>query len=113
MHINLKSALSRLPLPATPSWPQGVWDTTAFSHGTMSAVAFTPRGHDYQTSHPQDELYIVMKGSGTLTIEDVPFVFVEGDMLFVPANKRHQFSQFSPDLITWAVFWGPPGGENP
>jgi oxalate decarboxylase/phosphoglucose isomerase-like protein (cupin superfamily) len=73
MHIDLKSALSHLPLPATPSWPQGVWDTTVVTHGTMSLIAFTPRGLDYQTTHPQDELYIVMRGSGTLLIEDTPY----------------------------------------
>ena len=112
MHIDLKSALSHLPLPATASWPQGVWDTTMFAHGTMSLVAFTPRGRDYQTTHPQDELYIIMKGSGTLVIEDIPYPFVEGDVLFVPATKQHRFSQFSQDLITWAIFWGPAGGEK-
>jgi mannose-6-phosphate isomerase-like protein (cupin superfamily) len=112
MHIDLKSALSHLPLPATTSWPQGVWDTTVFAHGTMSLIAFTPRGRDYQTSHQQDELYIVMKGSGTLMIEDTPYPFVEGDVLFVPATRQHYFSQFSQDLITWDVFWGPAGGEK-
>ncbi len=98
-------------LPATTAWPEGVWDKTVFSHGTMSVLVFTPRGRDYQTTHTQDELYIVMKGSGTLLIEDTPFPFVEGDVLFVPAGKHHRFVDFTPDLITWAIFWGPPGGE--
>ena len=49
--IGLKSALSSLPLPATTTWPEGVWDKTVFSHGTMSVLVFTPRGRDYQTSH--------------------------------------------------------------
>ena len=112
MRIDLKSALSHLPLPATAAWPEGVWDKTVFEHGTMSVLVFTPRGHDYQTSHRQDELYIIMKGSGTLLIEETPFPFVEGDALFVPAEKHHRFVEFSPDLITWAIFWGPPGGES-
>jgi mannose-6-phosphate isomerase-like protein (cupin superfamily) len=112
MRIDLKSALSHLPLPATASWPEGVWDKTVFAHGTMCVIAFTPRGHDYQSSHEQDELYIVMKGSGTLVIEDTPHLFVEGDVLFVPATKPHRFAEFSPDLITWAIFWGPAGGEK-
>ncbi|SNT33550.1 Cupin domain-containing protein [Granulicella rosea] len=111
MHIDFKSALSHLPLPATATWPEGVWDKTVFEHGTMSILVFTPRGHDYQTSHTQDELYIVMKGTGVLTIEDEPFPFVEGDVLFVPATKRHRFTEFSPDFITWAIFWGQQGGE--
>jgi len=111
MRIDLKLALSSLPLPATTTWPEGVWDKTVFSHGTMSVLVFTPRGRDYQTSHAQDELYIIMKGSGTLVIEDAPFAFAEGDALFVPAGKHHRFADFTPDLITWAIFWGPPGGE--
>ena len=111
MRIDLKSALSSLPLPATATWPEGVWDKTVFSHGTMSVLVFTPRGRDYQTSHTQDELYIIMKGTGTLLIEDTRFPFVEGDVLFVPAGKHHRFVDFTPDLITWAIFWGPPGGE--
>jgi mannose-6-phosphate isomerase-like protein (cupin superfamily) len=37
--------------------------------------------------------------------------FVPGDVLFVPANKAHRFEEFSQDLATWAVFWGPQGGE--
>ena len=112
MHIDLKSALSQLPLPATAAWPEGVWDRTVIEHGTMSVIVFTPRGHDYQTTHTQDELYIVMKGSGTLMIEDIPYPFTEGDVLFVPAKKQHRFAEFTHDLITWAVFWGPQGGEK-
>ena len=112
MRIDLKSALSALPLPATASWPEGVWDKTVLEHGTMSLVVFAPRGRDCQTSHNQDEFYIVMKGSGTLTIEDTPYPFAEGDVLFVPAEKEHRFTEFSQDLVTWAIFWGPPGGEK-
>jgi mannose-6-phosphate isomerase-like protein (cupin superfamily) len=55
-----------------------------------------------------------MKGSGTLQIgrqEATLFPFVPGDVLFVPAGKHHRFVEFTPDLITWAIFWGPPGGE--
>jgi mannose-6-phosphate isomerase-like protein (cupin superfamily) len=112
MVINLKTALAQLPLPATPEWPEGVWDKTLLEHGTMSVLVFTPRGQDYQTAHSQDELYIVVKGSGTLMIEDAPHAFSEGDVLFVPANKQHRFVDFSNDLVTWAIFWGPEGGES-
>jgi mannose-6-phosphate isomerase-like protein (cupin superfamily) len=78
----------------------------------MSVVVFTPRGRDYQTKHAQDELYIVVKGSGTLMVEDTPHPFTEGDVLFVPAERSHRFSEFSQDLVTWAIFWGPEGGEK-
>ena len=111
VRLDLQTALSRPPLPATASWPEGVWDKTMFAHGSMSVIVFTPRGRDYQTRHQQDELYIVMKGSGTLLIQDVPWPFSEGDVLFVPAQAEHRFIDFSDDLVTWAFFWGPEGGE--
>jgi mannose-6-phosphate isomerase-like protein (cupin superfamily) len=111
MHIDLQSALRHLPLPATAAWPEGVWDKTVFAHGTMSVIVFTPRGHDYQTTHSQDELYVVVQGSGVLQVAETAHPFAAGDVLFVPAAVRHRFVEFTPDLVTWAIFWGPPGGE--
>jgi mannose-6-phosphate isomerase-like protein (cupin superfamily) len=52
-----------------------------------------------------------MNGTGVLAIEDVPSSFEKGDVLFVPAGKRHRFVEFSADFVTWAVFWGPTAGE--
>lgn len=112
MRIPLAEVLAKLPLPANERWPEGVWDIEAFAHGSMSVILFTPRGRDYQTFHNQDELYVVVKGSGSLLIEEARFRFSEGDVLFVPAGKVHRFEEFSDDLVTWAVFWGgPKGGE--
>lgn len=112
MHIPLGEALSKLPLPANSRWPEGVWDMEAFSHGSMSVVLFAPRGIDYQTSHKQDELYVVFKGSGVLVVGANRISFSEGDVLFVPAGTVHHFEDFADGLITWAVFWGPKGGET-
>lgn len=77
----------------------------------MSVILFAPEGRDYQTSHSQDELYIVLSGHGELVIEDKKSTFKKGDVLFVPANKQHHFEHFQ-NLVTWAIFWGPEGGEN-
>src|SRR5690606_10226548 len=103
--------LQQLPLPANEKWQEGVWDTETFRHGSMSLILFAPRGEDYQTPHDQDELYFVVKGSGDLVVEKHTFSFSAGDVLFVPAGKFHRFENFSDDLATWAVFWGPIGGE--
>jgi mannose-6-phosphate isomerase-like protein (cupin superfamily) len=53
-----------------------------------------------------------MRGEGDLLVEDKVFTFKPGDVLFVPAGKEHRFQNFSDDIITWAVFWGPKGGES-
>jgi len=112
MVLALQEYLAKLPLEATQKWPEGVWDIEAFQHGTMSVILYTPHGKDYQTPHEQDELYIVIKGTGELIVEDTVHVFKTGDVLFVPAGKEHRFENFSEDIITWAVFWGPKGGEK-
>jgi mannose-6-phosphate isomerase-like protein (cupin superfamily) len=109
--ISIDDSLKQLPFPATTTWPEGVWDIEAFKHGSMSLILFAPKGKDYQTRHDQDELYFVMKGSGTLIKNEISYSFSTGDALFVPARVDHHFENFTDDLILWAVFWGPKGGE--
>jgi mannose-6-phosphate isomerase-like protein (cupin superfamily) len=109
--IELLELMKKLPLPATSRWPQGVWDIDGFDHGTMSLILFTPRGKDYQTTHEQDEIYVVFKGQGKLVMPSEQLTFVGGDVLFVPAGEDHHFEDFTDDLILWAVFYGPKGGE--
>ncbi len=101
-----------MPLPATPAWPAGVWNVEAFAHGTMSPICFAPRGRDHQTPHEQDEIYVVVGGSGILVIEDECAAFATGDVLFVAAGRTHRFVDFSDDPATWALSWGPKGGER-
>jgi mannose-6-phosphate isomerase-like protein (cupin superfamily) len=111
MKFPIKDFLQKLPLPATKKWPEGVWDIEAFKNGTMSLILYTPHGKDYQTTHEQDEIYIVVKGSGVLFKDGERYSFSEGDALFVPAGVDHHFENFTEDLAVWAIFWGPKGGE--
>ncbi len=101
-----------LPLPATEKWPLGVWDAPALQHGTLSVLYFAPRGEDFQTAHEQDELYIVLQGTATLRHGDTETHCALGDVLFVPAGVPHRFETFSDNFATWAIFYGPTGGER-
>jgi mannose-6-phosphate isomerase-like protein (cupin superfamily) len=112
MKISLNQLMAALPLPATDRRPEGAWDIEGFKRGTMSVVLFAPHGTDYQDSHEQDELYVVLSGSGTLALDDSRISFCQGAVLFVPARKRHHFESFTQDLVTGAVFCGPVGGEQ-
>jgi mannose-6-phosphate isomerase-like protein (cupin superfamily) len=109
----IASALALLPQPKTDKWPLGVWDADAISHGTMSVSVFAPKTTDFQTPHSQDELYIVISGTGVFLANNLEYPFSPGDVLFVPAGIEHRFIQFTPDFATWVVFYGPPGGEQP
>ncbi|MBA2343540.1 MAG: cupin domain-containing protein [Rubrobacter sp.] len=80
-------------------------------HGTMQVEVYAPRGHDPQTPHTRDELYVVVEGSGEFVNGPERHRFGPGDVLFVPAGVDHRFEDFTDDLIVWVIFYGPEGGE--
>ncbi|MBX6323360.1 MAG: cupin domain-containing protein [Rhodospirillaceae bacterium] len=77
----------------------------------MRVGVYAPRGRDDQTPHEQDEIYIVIAGSGTFERGEERVRFDPGTVLFVPAGMPHRFTDFGDDFATWVVFWGPEGGE--
>lgn len=111
MKISITEAISKLPLPSATTQSGCVRDVEAFSHGSMSLVLYTPEGKDYQVPHHQDELYVVVQGSGVLDVNGDTFSFSEGDALFVPAGASHKFVKFSHGIKLWAILWGDAGGE--
>ena len=98
--------------------PAGRRSAELMRHGSMTLRYYQPKGVDEQTPHDQDEIYIVVSGSGTVVygpseaaLERRPFG--PGEAIFVPAGHVHRFVDFSDDFATWVVFWGPAGGERP
>lgn len=83
------------------------------TRGTMVLELYAPRGHDDQQPHAQDELYFVVRGSGTFVCGDESVRFGPGDALFAAAGVVHRFEDFTDDFETWVVFYGPEGGELP
>ena len=81
-------------------------------HGSMYVEIYEPKGEDYQMPHDQDELYVVISGSGDFYNNGVTKSFQTGDVLFVPAGIEHRFLNFTDDFKTWVIFYGPKGGEQ-
>ncbi|MGD2130734.1 MAG: cupin domain-containing protein [Lysobacterales bacterium] len=104
-HLTPEEALSRLPGPGGAAW------NTLFQHGTLEIEIYAPRGHDPQTPHSQDEVYVVISGSGFFVNGDERHPFSPGDLLFVAAGVTHRFEDFSDDFAAWVIFYGPEGGE--
>ncbi len=46
---------------------------------------------DRQQPHADDEVYVVLEGSGSLEIEGTEHPLVEGHAIFVPAGADHRF----------------------
>ena len=49
---------------------------------------------DRQQPHEDDEVYIVLEGSGVLDVEGQKVELREGHALFVPAHAEHRFSGY-------------------
>jgi mannose-6-phosphate isomerase-like protein (cupin superfamily) len=81
------------------------------AHGSMELRYYAPRGVDDQTPHTQDELYVVIQGSGWFVCGDQRTPFGPGDVLFAPAGATHHFEDFNAAFAVWVIFYGPEGGE--
>jgi mannose-6-phosphate isomerase-like protein (cupin superfamily) len=91
---------------------QGKRWAEALARGSMRAGLYAPRGHDPQSPHDQDEIYIIRAGRARFQRGPEVVDCAAGDLLFVPAGMEHRFAEMSQDFAAWVVFWGPAGGEG-
>lgn len=68
---------------------------------------------DTQTTHDEDEVYFVLKGSGRITLAGQPQEIAQGSILFVPADTEHEFTEITEDLSLLVFFGsgGPSGAD--
>jgi mannose-6-phosphate isomerase-like protein (cupin superfamily) len=105
-HLDPADFLAKLP------GTSGERFVSAFTHGTLEVELYAPRGHDAQTPHNRDEVYVVVSGKGDFVVEGKRQRFGPGDFMFVAAGIPHWFEKFSDDLAVWVLFYGPVGGEQ-
>jgi mannose-6-phosphate isomerase-like protein (cupin superfamily) len=62
---------------------------------------------DHQDVHEDDELYVVLGGTGVLTIEGQQVPVREGEAVFVPAGSQHRFTAYEclSVLVVFARQW--------
>jgi mannose-6-phosphate isomerase-like protein (cupin superfamily) len=98
--LSLAAALSA-PLP------EGRLSSRVFVDGDLEIRLYAPKGHDPQTPHDRDELYIVASGGGKFRVGERIDAFAPGALLYVAAHEVHRFEDFSDDFAAWVVFYGP------
>lgn len=113
---DFQALLARLPQPASGDYPLGTPFVSALAHGSMRAELFAPAlsqlGRDIQQPHTQDEIYVVQSGHSGFCLRGERLQVQAGDLLFVPAGATHHFEDFSPNFVTWVIFYGRAGGER-
>lgn len=68
-----------------------VHDSPGLEIGVYVLVAPEP---DRQQPHEDDEVYIVLEGTGVLDVEGTRLELREGNAAFVPAGADHRFSAY-------------------
>jgi mannose-6-phosphate isomerase-like protein (cupin superfamily) len=61
---------------------------------------------DHQQPHEDDEVYVVLEGSGVLTVEGEETALKEGQAAFVPAGADHRFTGYE-GLSVLVIFTKP------
>jgi mannose-6-phosphate isomerase-like protein (cupin superfamily) len=68
-----------------------VHESAGLEIGVYVLVAPEP---DRQQPHDDDEVYVVLEGSGTLDVDGTTVDLREGHAVFVPAGAEHRFSGY-------------------
>ena len=69
-----------------------------------------PRGKRHHHSKA-DNVYIVKRGEGSLTIEDKSYVIREDDVIYIPAGTKHSLSNLSQDIFEIFEIYAPSGSH--
>jgi mannose-6-phosphate isomerase-like protein (cupin superfamily) len=77
-----------------------VHDSPGLELGVYVLVAPEP---DKQQPHEDDEVYVVLEGTGVLTVDGVEVPVKEGDAVFVEAGADHRFTAYE-QLALFVVF---------
>jgi len=80
-----------------------VHESPGLELGVYVLVAPEP---DRQQPHENDEVYVVLEGSGTLEVEEERIDLGEGKAVFVPAGADHRFVGYE-QLAVLVVFERP------
>ncbi len=77
-----------------------VHDSPGLELGVYVLVAPEP---DKQQPHADDEVYVVLEGTGTLTVDGTEVRVKQGDAVFVEAGADHRFTAYE-QLALLVVF---------
>ena len=84
-----------------------VHESAGLELGVYVLVAPEP---DRQQPHEDDEVYVVLEGTGVLDVEGIGQALGVGQALFVPAGADHRFTAYE-ELVVLVIFARPRGSQ--
>jgi mannose-6-phosphate isomerase-like protein (cupin superfamily) len=96
--FGVRAALERL--RAAGGGYEIVHESPGLELGVYVLIAPEP---DRQQPHEDDEVYVVLEGSGVIEVAGEPVTIGEGDAVFVEAQVEHRFSAYE-HLATLVIF---------
>jgi mannose-6-phosphate isomerase-like protein (cupin superfamily) len=69
-----------------------------------------PRGRHHRHTN-SDNVYIVKRGEGTLTVEDKTYAVRENDVVYIPAGMKHSLSNLSGGVFEIFEIYAPAGRQ--
>ncbi|MBM7789619.1 cupin domain-containing protein [Tenggerimyces flavus] len=66
-------------------------------------VWIAPGATIHEDAHPFDEVYYVVRGTAEIILEGVRHVMTSGDVINIPATRRHRVHNFSDEVFE--IFW--------
>lgn len=58
-------------------------------------------------AHPTDEIYMIFKGEGVVTVGEESQSVVPGDIVVIPHDTEHSILNAGPGELLWCAFWWP------
>jgi mannose-6-phosphate isomerase-like protein (cupin superfamily) len=77
--------------------------STGANDMTAGIVWVQPNARIHEDSHEFDEVYYVIRGEAEVVVEDVPQRMEAGDVVLIPARKRHHVRNSGDGVFE--IFW--------
>ena len=63
--------------------------TTNSDKLSVTLVEMQPNGFQHVHSHEPEQMYYILEGTGTLTIDNEEMQVQQGDCVYIPSNSKH------------------------
>ena len=79
-------------------------------HFCMGVATLDPGGGQVPWhNHPQEEVYVVLRGTGEMCVGDERAEITEGQAVYIPSGEYHQLTNIGPEPLHMLYCYAPAG----